>query len=82
MRDDLDFLYQRAMRSKDIPFMQKVAEFLVEAGWDIELNELIVRIDNFHEASVGVWGLLRNKFDFFVQDIPTSDWYRNRENGL
>ena len=78
MRDDLDFLYQKAMRSKDALFVEFVFNELV--GYDDEKSEkLNQRVLNL---VFGVWDMgdtHSDKFSFLIGDSQRgADWYRNR----
>jgi len=78
MRDDLDFLYQKAMRSQDVLFIGYVFGEL--AGYDDEksekLNERILHL------VFGVWDMgdiQSDKFSFLIGDSQMGEnWYRNR----
>lgn len=84
MRDDLDFLYQKAMRSKDVEFMDNVASLLIDAEMWIELVSLDARIDNFNGYNTEKFNFFQytptqSKFDFLVGDSQMGEnWYRNR----
>lgn len=83
MRDDLDFLYQKAMRSSDLEFINEVVGLLSEVGftlwWD-ELDNLMERAEFFHNVKFdGDDFRASDRFSIIVGDSQRgADWYRNR----
>jgi len=77
MRKDLDFLYRKAMRSKDIKFINEVFMLCMENTlfWD-EANNLDIRLSNL--GAFGDFDL--DHFSFLIGDSQMgTDWYRNRK---
>lgn len=84
MRDDLDFLYQKAMRSQDLEFMAEICMLLIDANRYDDLEKLDGRISDIKvhtkdEHTYFVYSPTQDKFDFLVGDSQMGEnWYRNR----
>lgn len=83
MRRDLDFLYQKAMRSIDKAFMNEVFMLLIEESRFEDAMKLDQRIDNLmvhgDETSIFTYTPTQSKFDFLIGDsLMGENWYRNR----
>lgn len=84
MRDDLDFLYQKAMCSQDIEFMEEVYMLLSDADRYDDLDNLDGRISDIkvhtrNEYTYFIYTPTQDKFDFLVGDSQMGkNWYRNR----
>lgn len=78
IRKDLDFLYERAMRSQDFDFMEQVYEFLVDAGMGDKAENLSDRIHQFLCNEFNSWPSF-SKVDFLLADSQLGNtWYQNR----
>ena len=74
MRDDLDFLYKKAMRSKSIKFMDAVEILLVENGKFKLADKVQGRLIKFMDLGTPRY----DKFSFLVGDSQKGqDWYEN-----
>lgn len=76
MREDLDFLFQKAMRSKDLNFMIEVQELLVENNWNLDADELTSRMLGFMRIRHYIQDENFSKFRFLLEDSQLGqDWY-------
>lgn len=83
MRNDLDFLYQKAMRSKDLNFINEVIGVISQDDgstlWFDELTDLMERAEFFHNLKFDVDDFVLDRFSIIIDDSQRgADWYRNR----
>ena len=77
MRDDLDFLYKKAMRSGDYEFMVDVFYLLVDAEKTEMSDKLTDRIVGFIRRDVGIVEF--SIFSFLIGDSQMGEnWYRTK----
>lgn len=83
MREDLDTLYHRAMRSTDKDFMNEVFMLLIEDDKFDEAKKLDERLDNLmvhagHET-IFIYSPSKSKIAFLIGDSQMGqDWYKTR----
>lgn len=80
MRDDLDFLYQKAMRSSDWKFIDEVAMLLSNSNRGDESDVLFERAGNlWHLENDSIIPDFYDKFSFLISDSQMGEnWYRNK----
>ena len=84
MRYDLDFLYQKAMRSIDVEFIEEVCMLLIDADRYDELGILDGRLGDIkgHDKETYAYFFYsptQSKFSFLIRDSQRgADWYRNK----
>lgn len=77
MRNDLEFLYQKAMRSKDYEFMDEIYCLLVDAGFEKMADDVSIRIHKFLCNGFNAWPMF-SKFDFLIEDSFGDSWYKTK----
>lgn len=79
MRTDLDFLYQKAMRSADPKFLCEVFDEIVGYLDEDKVEKLNNRILHLAFNSWDMGDIHSDKFSFLIGDSQMgADWYRNR----
>lgn len=67
MRDDLDFLFKKAKRSKDIQFINEIGVLLELDGRIEDAVILYTRAENFFLNNFNVLNIGDSKHDFLIK---------------
>lgn len=80
MRDDLNFLYQKAMRSKDLKFINEVISIIADHKQSsVQLYRLVDRAEFIHNMKFDKQDFRSDKFSFMIGDSQMGEnWYRNK----
>ena len=67
MRVDLDFLFAKAKRSKDVRFINEIGILLEMEGRKTDALVLYKRAEKFFLNNVNIWPLGESKHDFLIR---------------